>query len=61
MKTDEEKIKAGLIKAELWLTPLQARVVMAVVEAMRQHAAEGHMENELRTLEKVLKGESGRT
>jgi hypothetical protein len=54
MPSEEELISSGLIKAELWLTPMQARVVQAVVAAMRQHAAEGHMPNELQALRAML-------
>jgi hypothetical protein len=45
--TDEDKIKAGLIKAELWMTPMEVRVVRSVLAALRAHAEGGHLQSEL--------------
>lgn len=54
MRSDEELMRAGLIKVELWLTPMQTRVVNAVVQAMREHAEQGHMPNEIQALRAVM-------
>ena len=58
MDTDEDKIRAGLIKAELWVTPLQARVIQAVLDAMTTHHLEGHMLKELQVLSRMFPDEN---